>query len=332
MVTTTALILAGASTGCSIFLADHIYKAWNSYKTESVKLRNGEGDFYRISDKPRKKYGLILAHTPKLRLKKNFANAAELAYKTFIYLGYDKNNIFVLEGQKKPTNRFDANNLPCNKKSLIDVLDHLSKEITLEDEFFMSVFTHGTPLPDIPFLPVHQSTIYLSKKKLDRVAEKELEEMLSDLKPKYSVLFFNSCFGGGFAKRLGKGRTIGMSVSRSDKTVYASGTSDIRKEYVPQGSRFTLAFFSALKGSFPDGKSIELPKRDLETLFDYAAKFEKEKQESLSISLLQKLAQRYGEEITEIPKKIENWFEESPWGRNTPHLVYGKINPSHLIL
>jgi hypothetical protein len=304
-------------------------KGLNFDKRESVKIQTQDEDFYKIQAS-KKKYGVIVADTPKRRLKENFANAAELAYHAYASLGFEKDNIFFLEGQKLPTNRFKANNLPCGKERFNEVIEYLSRKITSEDTFFLSVFTHGLPSINIPFAPTGQSKLVLSK---GEIVEKEMEERLGSLKPQYSVLFFNSCFGGGFAKRLGKERNVAISLSHQNKVACAGMPYYLEKAHGENGSAFTLAFYSALRGQFPDGTSLNLPSRDLESIFDYASRFEKKEPEGALTPLDEKLLAKYDAEQAElIRQKIIKLSSKIPVGRNTPHLVYGKINPSELIL
>jgi len=139
---------------------------------------------------------------------------------------------------------------------------------------------------------------------------------------------------------LGKDRCVAISVSRPDKFVSGSMPDYLEKKYGPQGSKFTLAFFSALKGSFPDGTSIYLQERNLESIFDYAAKFEFRNQNSITTFMIRKIEKKLKrelneEELFEVEKKMkpyDSFFNKIPLGRNTPHLVYGKINPADLVL
>jgi len=73
--------------------------------------RTNKGIFYELQEKPKEKYGLIIADSPRFHLKKAMPNASELAYQSYLSLNYKKENIFILEGREKPKARFDANNL-----------------------------------------------------------------------------------------------------------------------------------------------------------------------------------------------------------------------------
>jgi len=331
--------------GGEIYLAsvalNLIHKGINNWPNESVKIRTQTEPYYDMSSKPRSKYGIIIADSPRIRLKKDFANAAALSYNAFISLGYESKNIFVLEGNKNPAARFEAVNLAASRKNLIDVIDFLSKKITPEDEFFMSVFAHGEPTVDLPFFSyTGQSKILLSSKSKDSINETDLERMLSKLNPKYSILFFNSCFGGGFAKRLGVEKTIAISLSRSDKVSSASTSPSLKEKYGPSGSTFTLVFFSALRGCFSDGVPIELPSRDLCSIFDYAAKMEKQDYSDIftNSSFIMRMYDNYCkkngiESADYFLTRLKNHFEKfSSFGRNTPHMIYGRINPAELRL
>jgi len=308
----------GAGAAVSLWLANSIHIRYNSYKNDSVKLRTGEGDFEEIIKNPRKKYGLILLYKPRFSFfKKGVKNTGKLVYDALVSRGYDKDNLFVLEGKKKPTNRFDCHMLPYDKAHIGKVLEHLAKEIKEDDVFFMYVLTHGYKTHPIPLMYGGQSTLITFDDEF-WIKEKELEERLSDIHPNYSVTFFNSCFGGGFAKRLGKGRNIGISVSRADKITFWYVGYENEEKYGNYVSNFTLGFFSALKGEFPNGLQIDIP-QDLETIFDASAKFERKYRD-------------------------RNW-KDTIWGKNdfiyrkillfgtnTPNMFYDKINPKEVIL
>ena len=224
--------------------------------------------------------------------------------------GYEKENLFVLEGKNKPSNQFDCNTLPFSKKHTIEALEHLGKEIKENDVFFMYVMTHGYKTRPIPFIYGGQSTLMTFDNEF-WITEKELEERLSDIHSHYSVTFFNSCYGGGFAKRLGKGRNIGISVSREDKSTMGYSGVKISEKYGDFISAFTMFFFSVLKGSLPDGKKIDFP-NDLSTAFRASSIYER-------ISHDDDMKRVYW-------KKMFSFF------KNTPHLFYDKINPGQVVL
>lgn len=286
----TAGITAGVTAG------GFIYSIYDPTKVASVKLRTEDGEFEPVIETPRKKHGLIvLGNRGNKRLRKNFENTSDLVYRTLREHGYDDENLYLLEGERNPSKRFSCHSLPSSKEHLRVVLDHLYRDVTSKDAFFMYVLTHGGTTGVI--LPIGQSTFSLDSG--GTVREKELEELLSDLHPDHSLTYFNSCHSGGFARRLGKGRNIAISTSRKDKVTSGWVGTEIEKTVGSYASPFTLFFYSALTNQMPNGENLSLKNISIEKAFDYAA----------------------SRQHTTKDARIGGF------GKNTPHLVYGKINP-----
>lgn len=285
-------IVAGIAAG------GFIYSLYDPTEANSIKLRTGEGEFEPVIETPRKKHGLIVLGDTGKHRGAYATNSSNQVYKTLIAKGFDKEDLYVLEGKKKSTERFDCNTLPSSKKHLREVLSHLYSKITPEDTFFMYVLTHGSTTGIMP--STGQSTFSLDK---GTVREEELEELLSDLHPDHSITFFNSCHSGGFAQRLGKDRNVAISTSRKDKVTPGYVGKEIEKKYGLHASPFTLFFYSALNNQMPNGETLSLENLSIEEAFDYAA------------------TSADSSEFT-----MGNFF------KNTPHLVYGKINPKDIKL
>jgi len=292
-------ILVGVGITAGITAGGWIYSAYDPTKVASIKLRIEDGEFEPVTETPRKKHGLIvLGDGGNKGLRKDFGNTSNLVYKALRENGYEDDNLYLLEGKKSPSERFACNSLPSSKKHLREVLDHLYGDIASEDTFFMYVLNHGGTTGII--LPIGQSTFSLDS---GSVREKELEELLSDLHPDHSLTYFNSCFSGGFARRLGKGRNIAISTSRKDKITSGYVGPDIEKQQGGYVSNFTLNFFSGLRQQFPRGDRIELKDGSIDGVFDFAA---------------------------ERAQQADKYL--GPLSKNTPHLVYGRINPKDVRL
>jgi hypothetical protein len=334
-----SLLLLGAGAA-TLALTRSVYIRLDRYEADSIKInKNKSGSFEEIVKNPRKKYGLILSHTPSpffsdkvypilpdfLKemfalgyFKDRFANTAKIAYETLISRGYAKEDLFVLEGRKVPSKRFDGNTLPFDKKSLDDVLKYLSKEIKPDDAFFMMVSAHGGKILPLPGMNINQSSIMLNDDENPFIYEKEFEKMLSALNPNYSVLFFNSCFGNDFAQRFAKGRTVTISAARPNKAVMISGEDNNNLRFGSFCGSFSLGFLSALQKKFPDNTLIEKLKGydDLESAFDFGTSFERE------------AYTRFTDTYVKAGSRLRRVFLSLI--KNTPYLYYDKINPSEI--
>ena len=167
----------------------------------------------------------------------------------------------------------------------------------------MYVLSHGDKTLD--FLPIGQSIFLLGD---GTVSERELEDLLSDLHPDHSITYFNSCYSGGFARRLGKGRNIAISTSRADKFTVSYFGPVVREKHGRYASNFSLYFFSALRRKFPNGDGIVLDDGSIDGVFDFAS----ERSHQADLGALSKYLR--------------------PLSKNTPHLVYGNINPKDVKL
>lgn len=295
-------ILVGSGLGFMVTAGGIIYPYFDLTKNASIKIRHGDSAFESVIDKSRKKHGLIITGKPRKQSDKHtHDNTSELVYNTLLERGFQKENLYILKGKNEPSQRLDCNTLPSDKKHLKEVLDHLYKEVTAKDFFFMYYLGHGGKTGMV--LPVGQSKISLYQ---GTVRERELEELLIDLNPNHSVTYFNSCHSGGFSIRLGKGRNIAISTSKKNKNTYGVVGEVLEKKYGAFDSVFTLFFFSALRGKMPNGERVPFNyiNKSIEDIFDYAA--------DVQISAK-------GIRLGGI-------------GKMTPHLVYGKINPKEVRL
>lgn len=272
------------------------YSRFDFNKSGHVKIRTNQRKF-EPTVTPKKKHALIVLADGGKSLRERINNTSDYVYKTLKENGYQDENIHVLDGKRNPPTRFNCNSLPSSKKYLNEVFNHLYQTVDPNDSFFMYVLTHGSKAGLI--LPIGQSIINLDK---GNVSERELEELMSDLKPDYSLTYFNSCFSGGFAKRLGKGKNIAISTSKSNKVTGGYGGPLIEHKYGKYASNFTLNFFSAIRGQYPNGEKINISNKSINEIFNFSYK------------------------NAQIQNKDVGNFAIS-----SPHLVYGNIDPKKII-
>ncbi len=86
----------------------------------------------------------------------------------------------------------------------------------------------------------------------------ELEECLAGINPKFGVIVADICYGGGIAKRLGKGEYIGVSPTTNEGLAYAT-----------ERDCFGVFFFQAFRNS-RESDSNKDGKVTIAEAFDYA--------------------------------------------------------------
>jgi hypothetical protein len=307
------LLLSSLIAGSAgLMTLNRLHKMHISDPENFHKTRLGNGCFEEAIQTPRKKYALVLWDN-KIRASKQYGSSDSFFCEGLENNGYEKENIYLLKWDVSQNS--DYNVLRLNDSNLEDVTKHLGGQITNEDTFFMYVMTHGAKSYPIPFAPCGKSEIFsFSGFKTD---EDHLEESILRIKPDHAVFFFNSCYGGGFAKRFGKGRNISLSLSSEKNVVFANTFNELETGYYKSKTPFTLAFFAALKGESICGKSLELQNRNIESLFDFAT----------SIEIDCHKAKYLGAEPDATPNYLQKNFL-----RNVPHLYYDKIDPSKIFL
>ncbi len=199
------------------------YKNLEKRISEEVARPNWEPD----------KYGVIICgKNDNITYKENLS----LAYQVLLENGFQKENIYVLDGKgnKSPSYPVDGS---ASKGTIKKLFNHLDKKIDSNDLLFLYVTDHGEKVKKI-----HNngnindlSTIVIPD---GHLLETEMEEYLSQINPKTGILVFDQCYGGGFAKRTGKGKYIGISACESNN--------------VSVSNTFPQAFFNSWKDSTSD--------------------------------------------------------------------------------
>jgi len=187
-----------------------------------------------------KKYAVIVSGSDDARYRENIT----LAYRTLLSNGFTPGNIFVLEAEGKKEGYYPYSiTAPASKQNLKSLIESLHEKVDENTTFVMYVTGHG--------VRNEESEILVKGK---NIAVSDLENWLSGMHPKFGILIFDQCFGGGFAKRLGKKEYVAVSASEKD-------------EESMEGT-FPNAFFGAWKN--PEADKNKDGKISIQEAFDYA--------------------------------------------------------------
>jgi len=138
-----------------------------------------------------------------------FTYALSCISKFLVQTGFQRNYISILDmSQKKQGTR-----MHLQKK-----LEELAEVIDGDDLFVLHFSTHGERRKVDNQV---ESTLVLSFG-IEDITERELQQYLARIKPKYGIVSTDSCYGGGIAKRMGKGNFIGVSGTQEDTVAMAT--------------------------------------------------------------------------------------------------------------
>ena len=163
------------------------------------------------SSKPSHIYALLCNMNDLQEMR--FTLSINEVYSTLVKAGVPHDNIYYIGS---------STNVNCrayspSKEGFATACKELSKLVTTDDVLFYYNTNHGDRKQIAKGF--WQSVISLSK--TNSLNESELEAMISSIRPKYGVLCFPQCYGGGFAERLGKGYFIGISESKRSEPSYS---------------------------------------------------------------------------------------------------------------
>ena len=168
--------------------------------------------------KPEKIYAILLNIGPEEKL---FEKSFDKTYLSLLEAGISPERIFV-SSRKRVS--FSHPQFSASSQGVKRLFKELSSKVNENDAVFFFNFNHGELRYMNPLQ--NESTLFIEKvKERNEIVKKEIGEiefslMAKQLKNKYSVYCFPQCYGGGFAKRMGEGNGIGMSVSRANEVAY----------------------------------------------------------------------------------------------------------------
>ena len=143
-----------------------------------------------------------------------------LAYKTALLNKYRVEDIFIFDGTGKKSPHYPVVDV-ASKESLSMILQFLSREICQDDVLFLYVTGHGNRviIQNDGNKKEELSTI---ETPWEDITELDLEEYLQDIDPRTGILFYDQCYGGGFAQRTGKRNCVAISASEAHKPSYSN--------------------------------------------------------------------------------------------------------------
>ena len=242
----------------------------NSSNTGLVEIKKDNSDIYAL-----------LINSGKNDFWHDFVGDIDSVYHTLRNSGVGSDNIYIID-PLNPNRK--GNNFPAEKKGLDSSIKELSSKINQQDHFILYLTNHGGKSKKDP-----NAEAYITFDNGDTIKESELEEKVSMINPKNSLLVFTPCYSDAFAKRLGKGNVITIANTTSDKVAICYGIAPLANNFFPK--LFDPSQYSKDIDLNNDGKiSVE------EAFIDTAN---------------------------------SDWFSNplSPW-RNVYQLRYEKINPS----
>lgn len=164
------------------------------------------------------RYALIICGDNEAR----FVIDASVLYNVLKYSDFEEKNIYVLDGGLG--GNYVSRGI-ANKKNIHGLLTKLGGEIDSDDFFLVHITNHGTLL-DVEDEKNQGTKKVISAAVLDvaneKMDENEFKDYLSNVKPGVGMVTTTMCYGGGFAKIIGKGRYVGISSSTDSQWAYMS--------------------------------------------------------------------------------------------------------------
>lgn len=203
------LALTSTLLGCSSLKR---YEVHQNPSTNTEKVQ----EMTRI--KPEKIYAVLLNVGPEEKL---FEKSSYKTYLSLLEMGIPPDKIYV-SSRKRIS--FSHPQFSASSQGVKRLFKELSSKVNENDAVFFFNFNHG----DLKYMnPLqNESTLFVERvKEKNEIVKKEIGEIelslaVKELKNKYGVYCFPQCYGGGFAKRMGEGNGIGMSVSRANEVAY----------------------------------------------------------------------------------------------------------------
>jgi hypothetical protein len=161
-----------------------------------------------------RKFAFLISGNTEERHEKNLA----LVYKTLLWCGFGKENIYILDGEGRKNSRYAVDGR-ANRKNIRAVFTDLQRRMNDGDFLFIYTTDHGGR--DMRTFPgrgglIKVSTLSLpgSEKDLDEI---EFAEYVDRLKFRIGVFVFDQCLSGGFAERAAGRNRITISACKRDE-------------------------------------------------------------------------------------------------------------------
>jgi len=163
------------------------------------------------------KYAVLINGGSEQRFSKNMG----FVYRTLLDNGFESENIYVLDNSSGDGDHYHIDD-GATKKSMSTLFSHLGRKVDGHDFFLVHIDDHGergmvtnaeSRLPEgVTYLKLYEECM----------DEMEFENFISKVEPKVGIVTTDICYGGGIARRIGKGKFIGISAATEHQIAYGS--------------------------------------------------------------------------------------------------------------
>ncbi len=161
----------------------------------------------------------------------------QAVYGTLLDLGFRRGSIHVLDRPKSCRHSYPIDHYPT-KAAIRAAFSRLQREVRPDDTLVVHVDDHGE-LITIKEKDVVGIVLRNPNGEKEYLTEVEFKEMLDGVNPKLTVVTTDICYGGRLARRIGRGKGVGISACGSDEGA-STGYG---------GNSFSHYFYSALTSS-----------------------------------------------------------------------------------
>ena len=199
-----------------------------------------------------------------------YLNDLRLMYRTLTqFYGFPQENIWVLyaDGAAVDLDGDGQNEIysPASKAVIEQLFVQFATLLDENSLFCWFVTNHGDRHPDEGariWLWNEEYVHFVHQRLRLMVTETEVAAWLDHIPCRYQLFVFQQCFSGAFIARLSRQNRIICTACAQDETSYARDALDY--------DEFLYHFFTALRGSTPDGEFIA-HHRTIQSAFQYAA-------------------------------------------------------------
>jgi len=154
---------------------------------------------------PEEKYAVLINGSE----ERGFAVMEMRTYDNLLKMGFEKKNIYTLDHSGNQENT-------ASKKNVEKMFSSLERIVDENDLLVVYFLDHGNRITIFQDgIPKKVSVVVLEDKYLN---EDEIYNYLSKIHPKTGIVTTDTCYGGGIAKRVGKGNFIGISSSDENES------------------------------------------------------------------------------------------------------------------